>query len=201
MRVKSLMISNPITISENATIQDAIEIMKQNSIRHLPVVTKQKILKGFVTLADLKQALLPSMLSGLTLKDFIIKNPITVDPDDDIETAARLIYEHKISGMPVVKNNQLKGIITDSDILRTFIDMLGLLSSSSRIDVALGDDINDLNRVIQIILDMGVNIIHIGMTTHPTSHRTYYFRLSPCDTDTIKKALEKEGVRVVDEID
>ncbi len=201
MRVRTLMISDPITISEDASIQDAIELMKDNAIRHLPVVSKEKVLKGFVTMADLKQALLPSMISGLSLKDFMIINPITVDPDDDIETAAKLIYNHKISGMPVVSESRLMGIITDSDILRTFIDMMGLLTSSSRIDLAIGDEPNALNRVIQILQDNGVNIINIGMTTHPTSQRTYYFRLSPCDTEFLKKELESKGVLVLDAMD
>lgn len=64
MKVNSLMIPNPITISEKTTIEEAISLMKTNSIRHLPVVSKDKKLKGFVTLADLKQGLMPSMLGG-----------------------------------------------------------------------------------------------------------------------------------------
>ena len=78
-----------------------------NSIRHLPVVTKGNKLYGFLTLADLKQGLIPSMVSDISLDDLIIKAPITVSPDDDIEFAAQLIYKYKIGGMPVVKNDQL----------------------------------------------------------------------------------------------
>ncbi|MBW1749028.1 MAG: CBS domain-containing protein, partial [Deltaproteobacteria bacterium] len=62
MKINSLMIPDPITITENASIREAIELMKINSIRHLPVVAKGDKLKGFLTLADLKQGLLPSML-------------------------------------------------------------------------------------------------------------------------------------------
>ena len=103
MKIKTLMVSDPITITENASIQEAIELMKINSIRHLPVVSKDNQLKGFITLADLKQGLIPSMLGDVSLEDLIIKNPIVVGPDDDIEDAAQLIYKHKIGGMPVVK--------------------------------------------------------------------------------------------------
>ena len=128
------MVSDPITITENASIQEAIELMKINSIRHLPVVSKDNQLTGFITLADLKQGLIPSMLGEVSLRDLIILNPIVVRPDDDIEVAAQLIYKHKIGGMPVVENHKLVGIITESDILRTFIDMMGFLTASSRID-------------------------------------------------------------------
>ena len=102
MKINDLMISDPITITEKASVGDAIELMKVNSIRHLPVVSQKKLLKGFLTLADLKQGLIPSMLGDLTLTDLMIKEPITVEPDNDIEIAAQLIYKHKIGGIPVV---------------------------------------------------------------------------------------------------
>ncbi|MDY7037391.1 MAG: CBS domain-containing protein, partial [Thermodesulfobacteriota bacterium] len=114
MKINDLMIPDPITITERASINEAIEVMKANSIRHLPVVSKGNILKGFVTLADLKQGLIPSMVAGLSLSDLIIKDPITVGPDDYIEIAAQLIYKHKIGGMPVIEKGSVVGIITES---------------------------------------------------------------------------------------
>lgn len=193
MKIESLMVPNPITITIQSNVQQAIELMKINSIRHLPVIDSQKHLIGFLTLADLKQALIPSMLGDLTLADMMIKNPYTVSPDDDIEKAAQLIYNHKISGLPVTRNSLLVGIITESDILHAFIEMMGLLSSSARIDVTTGDNPGDLNRAIQIIYDQGGDIINVAMTAQETSNRTYYFRLTPCNTDPIQKALEGEG--------
>ena len=76
MKIQSLMIKNPITIGPRASVGEAIELMKANSIRHLPVVAKGKKLYGFLTLADLKQGLIPSMLSDVTLDDLMIKAPI-----------------------------------------------------------------------------------------------------------------------------
>lgn len=201
MKINALMIPDPITITEKASVSDAIELMKVNSIRHLPVVSQKKILKGFLTLADLKQGLIPSMLGDLTLTDLMIKKPITVEPDDDIEIAAQLIYKHKIGGMPVVKRNKLAGIITESDILRTFIDMMGILTASSRIDVVIKDEPGLFRKALQIINDNGGDIINVGMTVQQTSKRTYYFRLSVCKTDIIKKALEDSGFEVPDAID
>ena len=201
MKINSLMIPDPITITENASIQEAIELMKVNSIRHLPVVAKGNRLKGFITLADLKQGLIPSMLGDVSLADLIIRNPIRVGPDDDVEIAARLIYKHKIGGMPVVKNNKLVGIITETDILRAFIDMMGLLNASSRIDLVVGDEPGSFRNVLQIINDNGGDIINVGIMAHETSKRVYYFRLVSCDTAVIKKSLEKEGYEVLDAMD
>jgi acetoin utilization protein AcuB len=201
MKINSLMIPDPITITENASIQEAIELMKVNSIRHLPVVAKGNRLKGFLTLADLKQGLIPSMLGDVSLADLIVRNPIRVGPDDDIEIAARLIYKHKIGGMPVVKNNKLVGIITETDILRAFIDMMGLLNASSRIDLVVGDKPGSFRNVLQIINDNGGDIINVGIISQETSKKVYYFRLSSCDTAVIKKSLEKEGFEVLDAMD
>lgn len=187
------MVPNPITVDVQTTVEQAIELMKINSIRHLPVVDARNKLNGLLTLADLKQALIPSMLGDLTLADMMIKNPLTVGPDDDIEIAAQLIYKHKVSGLPVTNQGTLVGILTESDILRAFIDMMGILSSSSRIDITTGDDPLDLNRAIKIIHDQGGDIINVGMTAQKTANRTYYFRLTPCDTHPIQKALEGEG--------
>ena len=201
MKISSLMISDPITVSEDTSITEAIELMKVNSIRHLPVVSTGNILRGFVTLADLKQGLMPSMVGNLSLTDLMIREPITVDPDDDLEIAAQLIYKHKIGGMPVVKNRKLVGIITGTDILRAFIDMMGILTSSSRIDVVIKDEPGSLKKAMQIITDSGGDIINVGMTAQQAKERIYLFRLSACKTGIIRTALEDGGYRVMDAMD
>ena len=201
MKIQSLMISNPITITVGASISEAIELMKINSIRHLPVVAKDDTLQGFITLSDLKQGLIPSMLGDLSLRDLMIKDPVTVSPDDDIEFAAQLIYNHKIGGMPVVKDGRLTGIITATDILRTFIDMMGILSSTSRIDVVIDDRPNSFKKALQIINETGAEIINVGRTAQQTDRRAYFFRLGSCKTEAIKKTLEKEGYEVLASMD
>ena len=195
------MIPDPITITANATISEAIELMKINSIRHLPVVSEENTLEGFLTLVDLKQGLIPSMLGDLSLQDLMIKEPITVHPDDDVETAAQLIYNHKIGGLPVVTEGKLVGIITATDILRTFIDMMGILTSTSRIDVNIGHQPGEFKKVLQIINDAGGDIVNVGMTDQEARNRVYYFRLAACKTETIKKALEKKGYEVLAAMD
>lgn len=201
MKIKALMIANPITITGKASIQEALEIMKINSIRHLPVVSSGNKLEGFITMADLKQGLIPSMVAGVSLSDLMVHDPITAHPEDDIEVAAQLIYKHKIGGIPVVKNGKLVGIITETDILRAFIDMMGILTTSSRIDVVVEGEPGSLKKVFQVIHENGGEIINVGITTPPTKSRTYFFRLSPCRTQVIKEALEKAGYEVVAAMD
>lgn len=201
MKIKSLMITNPVTVTENASIQQAIELMKEKGFRHLPIVSKAMKLKGFVTLADLKQGLIPAMVGDLTLSDLMITDPIIVGPDDDLETAARLIYEHKISGMPVVENQQLVGIITESDILRAFIDMMGILTGGSRLEVMVGDQPEAFNQAVELIRKHGGEIINIGMTAQQSSDRVYTFRLSTLKTTAIEKALVNAGFQILKDKD
>jgi acetoin utilization protein AcuB len=196
MRVQDLMIAEPITISPDASIQEALEKMKVNAIRHLPVVGETGHLRGFLTLADLKRGLLPSMVADLDLKDLMVREPVTVTPETDVEQAARLIYTRKISGLPVVSEGVLVGIITESDILRAFIDMMGILSSSSRIDAVVGDGNRGFRQAVQIIEEAGGEIINVGMTARQSRQKTYYFRLSAGDTDTIVSALKQAGIDV-----
>jgi acetoin utilization protein AcuB len=201
MKIHSLMIHDPITVLEKAGIEEATALMKKNAIRHLPVVSKTGKLKGLVTLSDLRQYLIPSMLGEIAMTDVMIKEPITVDPDDDIETAAQLIYKHKISGIPVVRKNNLVGILTETDILRTFINMMGILTESSRIDVVLGTDPKSIQMAMGIINENGGEVINIGMTAEHNGKRVYYFRLKPCKTDRIRKALESHDFRVLEVMD
>lgn len=201
MIVRDLMNPDPITITRDASIPDAIALMKENAIRHLPVTAGSKTLEGLVTLADLKQGLIPSMVADLSLSDLVIQDPVTVKPDDDIEMAARLIYHHKISGMPVVHNRRLVGIITETDILRAFIDMMGILTSTSRIDVAVGDTPGAFNHVLNILNESGADIINVGVAARQAGRRIYYFRLSPCRIEPIKQNLISEGFEVLQAID
>ncbi|MGW8187593.1 MAG: CBS and ACT domain-containing protein [Desulfobacterales bacterium] len=196
MKISDLMIPDPITITANASITDALELMKLNSIRHLPVVSGGNILRGFVTLADLKQGLIPSMVGDVSLSDLMISDPIVVGPEEDIEIAAQLIYRHKIGGMPVVEGKKVVGIITESDILRTFIDMMGILTGSSRIDVVMKNEPGALKEALQVIHDSGGDIINVGITAHQTGSRVYYFRLAPCKTGSIRKNLEAKGFTI-----
>ncbi|MGE0085338.1 MAG: CBS domain-containing protein [Desulfococcaceae bacterium] len=201
MKVRALMIADPITIRENASVEEAIHLMKSSRIRHLPVVSMDNSLIGFLTLADMKEGLLPSMVSDVSFKDLIIRDPVTVGPDDDIEKAARRIYRHKISGLPVVEGNRLVGILTETDILRTFIDMMGILTSSSRLEVVIRDDPNAFKKAMQIIQTNGGDIINVSLTVQETGSRIYYFRLFPCNTQNISHALESEGFSVPDALD
>ncbi len=196
MKVKNWMNRNVVTISPNAGLRDAIEIMHHHSIRHLPVVQDGKML-GFVTESNLRQYLLTDMLNELTTSDVMIINPITVDSNASVDYAARLIHEYKIGGLPVLEKRRLVGIITITDILGAFIELLGLLQESARLDVLLDEKKGSIDDVLKLIRDMGSRIISVGVDTQSSRRKVYYIRLEKADVEPIIAKIEQQGHKVL----
>ena len=193
MKVKSWMVTEVITASPEDTVEEAIQLMRRFSIRHIPVVENAKLV-GLVTESNLR-AYLSSEKLQLPLKEVMILNPITVDPETTIDEAARIIYKYKIGGLPVVRKGKLIGIITITDILEAFIELMGLLKSSSRLDVIPKKD--NLNEVLEIIRKGGGKIISIGMDVNLDGEKVYFIRLEKIALDKIASDLEAFGHKVI----
>ena len=125
------MTSNVITVGPKASLVDVKRLMSSKRIRRLPVVDKGK-LAGIVTLGDVREASpsdatslsiyeLNYLLARLTIDQFMTRSVITVTPFTEIYSAAELMLEHKLGGLPVVANGKLVGIITESDIFRVLV--------------------------------------------------------------------------------
>lgn len=197
MLVARRMTRDPISISPEASIQEAIELMKTHSIRHLPVVDGQERLVGWVSDTELRGVFIASMIEELTVGDVMISDPITVSSTDVLEQAALLISKHKIGGMPVLEDGKLVGIITVVDILEAFVDIMGVLGSSSRLDVRLGDSRDAFPEVSRIIREHDGEIISVGILSQESPERIYSFRIEKCDTEPLRQALEEQGYEVV----
>jgi acetoin utilization protein AcuB len=191
------MSRDPIAISPEASIQQAIELMKEHSIRHLPVVDGEERLVGWVSDTDLRGVFIASMIEELTVGDVMIADPITVSSSDVLEQAALLITKHKIGGMPVLEDGKLVGIITVVDILEAFVDIMGVLASSSRLDVRLGDSRDAFQEVSRIIREHDGEVISVGILSQEPPERIYSFRIEKCDTEPLRQALEEQGIEVV----
>jgi acetoin utilization protein AcuB len=197
MQVRKRMVRKLVTIAPDTGILKAMEVMRKNSIRHLPVVDGDDFV-GFVTEGDLRQASLLSMVDKVSIEDVMIKNPVTISPEASLEEAAKLVSFHKIGGLPVVKGKKLMGIITIVDILRAFIQLMGILKSSSRIDLVLGRKPHAFEEVSGVFRDHRAQIISVGMSNHKDrERRIYYFRLEKCPLQPIVASLREKGYRVV----
>ncbi|MBW2147674.1 MAG: CBS domain-containing protein [Deltaproteobacteria bacterium] len=197
MRVKRRMARELITISRDYTIKRAMELMKKHEIRHLPVVENGRMV-GMVTESDIRAVHLASMIEDITVADIMLINPIIISPDTPIEDAARFLVENRISGLPVIENDQLVGMITTTDICRAFIEIMGILESSSRIDVVTNRRPGAFDEVARFIREHGGEIISVGMANaEEHNSRIYFFRLEKCDVEAIANALRRNGFKII----
>ena len=199
MRVNEIMNKEPITISPETRVGQALKLMQQHQIRHLPVI-KDDFMVGWISARTLREVLLASMLEIITVGDVMVEAPISVTPDTSVEEAARLVHEHRIGGMPVLEEEKLVGVITVNDLLSAFIIMLGLLRSSSRLDLLLDTKPETLEKVSRLIKTHGGKIINIALGPTKSGKRFYFFRLEKCDLEPIITALNDQGHQVVDSI-
>lgn len=201
MLVKKFMSSKLVTVSEEASIAEAVNLLKKHSIRHLPVVKGEKVV-GLVTETELRGAIFPAMLEDLTVKDVMINQPVTVDPEAPLEEAARLIYHNKVTALPVVdKTGELRGIISMVDMLLALIDLMGFISASSRLDIILPDRPDAFEEVIRIVQENGGSIINISMTRLNDSQQVHLFRLEKINLDPIVEKLNALDYEVVSRLD
>ncbi len=128
------MTAEPFTIDEDESMSEAILMLRQHQIRHLPVVNENRLV-GIVTDRDLRRAS-PSLLSGIAEEDYqnvmdrtpvsriMTRDPLTVRLDTELVEAVRIIIEKKISSLPVVNEQELVGILTDVDALHVLVELL-----------------------------------------------------------------------------
>lgn len=210
--VESWMAKNVITIRPEAKITDAFELMQAHRIRHLPVV-EADTLQGLVTDRDIRLALIPSPLmtteervyhlGALTRVDEIMATDlITVAPHSSIEEAAKLMAQYKIGALPVVEQGKLVGILTETDILHVFIEMLEVIQSSSRIDLVLGEKPGALDAASRFFQQNRVKVISVSMSPAETAGTPVYsFRIERTTLEPLVQKLEQAGYRVVEAIE
>jgi len=200
--VSHWMSSDLITIGKQASIQEAMALMKRESIRHLPVVDQQMKLVGWITDADLRGVLIASMLEELTLEDVMIRKPFMVHPEMPLEEAARILLEKRVGGLPIVKDGTLVGVITTVDVLSAFITFMGLFSDSTRLDIKVSGSPNPLPEITRIVRLHGAEIIsvcHLPFEEGP--EYSYSIRLKKTDVKPIIADLEEHGIEVISYLD
>ncbi len=199
MRVSEIMSRELVTTTPDKRVGQALQLMQQHNIRHLPVLEHGRMV-GWITSRDLREVLLASMLEKITVGDVMIKAPLSVTPESGVEEAARLIREHKVGGLPVLEGDRLVGVITMLDVIGAFLTLLSLIRDSSRLDLALEPKPEALEAATKIIKEAGGKILNLALGPSRGQKRDYYFRLAKCDLAPIVEALKKAKIKVVDVI-
>lgn len=207
MLVRNKMTSNVITASPETTLADALKLTRGNRIRHLPVVENNKLV-GIVTDRDLRLAMPPIWASDTDhsqlrdalvtkqVEEVMVTEIITTSPTTPIEDAARKLYEHRIGCLPVMEDDALVGIITETDLLRAFVELFGPDETGSRLEIMMEDKPGELSRVVRAIgVDHKLNITGIVMPRIDTGY-TVVVHLATSEPQEIIEHLRRLGYRV-----
>ncbi len=175
MLVRDQMTPAPITVPPEETVPDALNLMREKKIRRLPVVDRHGGLVGIVTDRDLLHASpspatslsvyeLNYLLAKLTVDKVMARRVITVSDDSPLEDAARLMADKKIGGLPVVKDGALVGVITETDVFRAFLELLGGRRPGIRITASSSGAKGTVAKIAGAIFAAGGNIVGLGFS-------------------------------------
>ena len=191
-----------ITLTPDMPIHDALELFKKEHIRRAPVVKDGKLV-GIVSEKDLLNAS-PSpattlsiwemhyLLSKITVSAVMTRNVITVTEDTPIEEAARIMADNKIGGLPVMRDGQVVGIITETDLFKIFLELMGARKKGLRATVLVEDKPGQLARITKAVADLGGNFVAFGQFSgEDVSTSLITFKVQGVNGDQLKKALSE----------
>jgi acetoin utilization protein AcuB len=208
MLVKDWMTQDPITITDDTSMMKAIHLMKQNRFRRLPVLHQGRLV-GIVSDRDLKEAS-PSkattldvhelyyLLAELQVKDIMTRDPVTVSLEDTVEHAAQIMLDHTISGLPVVSGQGgVVGIITQSDIFRSFMHITGILQGGVQFAVRLEDRPGLIKEVVDLLRARGARFVSLlsSYATSQEGYRDVYIRVKNLGREAVEAARQELSSR------
>jgi CBS domain-containing protein len=139
LTLNEIMVSDLHTLEANNTLQDAVELMKSKKIRHIPIVGSNNQLLGLVTQRDILAASSPDSTNkqqemSTPLNAIMITKLDTVNKDTDLRQAALFLQQHKHGCLPVVEDNTLVGLVTDTDFVSVAINLLEMLEATEPVE-------------------------------------------------------------------
>lgn len=199
-----------LTITADVPVQDALARMRKDKIRRYPVVDKRGKLIGIVTDTDLMNAS-PSdattlsvweinyLLSKITVERVMAKEVITTTEDATIEEAARIMADNKIGGLPVLRDDRLVGIITETDLFNIFLEMLGARSAGVRVTVEVREEPGKLYELTRAIQELGGNILGMGaIMGESVETRAVTLKVSGISLTKLEQAFSPLVEKIVD---
>ena len=210
MLVRERMSTQPVTIRADVTITKALQVMRENEVRRLPVLDEEGQLIGIVSEKDLLYAS-PSpatslsiyemhyLLSRLRVTELMTADPVTVAPDTPLEEAARIMADNKIGGLPVMEGDNLVGIITETDIFKVFLEMLGARDRGLRLTLEMPERKGQIARLTTVIAQLGGNILALGhfLCDDPTA-REVTIKVEDAPADELEAAINRLGMKALD---
>ena len=200
MNVNLWMITNPVTITPRQTLGEARKLFQEHRIRRLPVVDND-ILVGVLSPGDLEKAM-PSILDSegnneveyladhTEIRTVMTSSPLTIKADEPLVDAARKMRENKVDGLPVVEGDTLVGIISISDVLDAFIEIMTTDKPGTRIDLKIDHAPDSFYRMLKIFQRQHKEILaiyqHYGFSK---THQLVTIQIDGHDNDDLLEQL------------
>lgn len=198
-----------ISVSPDLPIVDALNLMKHERIRRAPVVKDGKMV-GIVSDKDLLNAStapatslsvweLNYLLSKITVKDVMSKQVLSVSESTPIEEAARIMADNKIGGLPVTRGEDVVGIITETDLFKIFLELMGAREPGVRVTALIPEKRGQLAALTQAIASQGGNFVAFGQFTgDTTASRLLTFKVNGLDEAQLKSIVEPLVLELID---
>jgi acetoin utilization protein AcuB len=203
--------SHPVfTVHPETPIQDALNLMRKEHIRRAPVVDKRGRMIGIVSEMDLLNASpsdatslsvweLNYLVSKITVEQVMSKEVITVGEDTPIEEAARIMIDNQIGGLPVMREGELVGMITETDLFKLFLELFGARERGVRVTALVPEEPGQLAELTKAVYSIGGNIVALGtFLGESTENRLIALKVDGVEAKSLQEAIEPLVERVVD---
>lgn len=215
MFIERSMTRKVVTIEKEASILKAETLMKEHHIRHLPVVENGQKLIGIVTDRDFKGAMpyevfyapdspeaqkAREKMGQLTVADIMSTQLVTLSPADTIQDALLLIQKARVGALPVVdENGNLKGILSVRDLLRAFVNVLGLGTPGTLVGIIVEEKVGQMKKIVDAITEEGVSFGSIMVARYwEADKRAVFPYLLTNNTRRVKQKLTDLGFELID---
>ena len=200
LRVRDAMTQDVVTVGPEESAARAWGLCRERNIRHLPVAEGGRLV-GIVSDRDLRDLSPPrdtadqeNTLGWVQIRDMMSTGVVTAHPLDTIEHAAKVIYENRFNCLPVVADDEIVGIITSSDLVRTLVELTGAHGEGSWVEVEVPNEPGQLASITEVIRDRHVNIAGIFLgPANREAYRTIVLRLETTDPTSIAGSLTDAG--------
>ncbi|MFA9559051.1 acetoin utilization AcuB family protein [Evansella sp. AB-rgal1] len=204
MNIKDIMITDVIVITPEHTINEALQLMLEKKIRHLPVVNGDNDIIGIISDRDIRDAS-PSVFETDSsqylhkpVKEIMVTDVMTALPYDFVEEAAYTMTEYHISCLPIEEDGKLIGIITEKDLLRTLVKLTGADLPSSRLEVEVPNITGMLSEVASLVKLHNINIQSVLVyPSKEVKKKILVFRLQGIDLRRLTKSLKEKGYSIL----
>ena len=210
MLVRERMSTPVITVYPDASMQEALNLMRKEHVRRLPVVDKRGQLVGIITEANLDKASpseattlsvweIRELISKVKVEKIMTRDVVVIEDSIAIETAARVMADSHVSGLPVMHNGKLVGLITETDLFKVFLEMFGARYPGVRISVEVERGPGQIAKITREIFELGGDIVALGTFLGENSETgRITIKVDGIDKDRLVAAITPHVLSVVD---